>query len=378
MTEMRRRSFLEKIADVIDDLERGEESYDVSVKEFLGWAGVERRGIKVVYEIRKILENNKLITSPDFDSVPLDAEIQIQKVRPIKINTFSDSSSSNVSVEDFYTAEIVPTETPKSFVYGAIDEPALKVSRLPAASRTVVWVNPDTPLREALTLMLMHDYSQLPVMTNTREVKGVVSRSTILSSFISKHAESKGDLGERPVRDFMERQFEINANSSIFSAIPLIVSNSYALVRADDKQIIGIVTTTDLSEQLQQLSEPFLLIQEIENHIRKAIDGKYSAEELARFSNLSSDADIVIESVADLTLGGYVRLLQDPDMWKRSGLKVDKTVFLKELERIRVIRNDVMHFDPDGISPDDHQALRNFVNFIHRVLKISIQPGSPV
>jgi hypothetical protein len=46
------------------------------------------------------------------------------------------------------------------------------------------------------------------------------------------------------------------------------------LVQAPDRTICGIVTAADFSEQFRILAEPFVLIGEIENNIRKLIHGK--------------------------------------------------------------------------------------------------------
>jgi len=43
---------------------------------------------------------------------------------------------------------------------------------------------------------------------------------------------------------------------------------------------------------------------------------------------------------------------------------------VKELDNVRLIRNDVMHFDPDGISDDDLQALRRLVAFLQKLRDI--------
>jgi hypothetical protein len=45
-------------------------------------------------------------------------------------------------------------------------------------------------------------------------------------------------------------------------------------------------------------------------------------------------------------------------------LTIDRAVFIEQLESIRTVRNDVMHFDPDGPAPSDLEALRNFVRFM--------------
>jgi hypothetical protein len=75
--------------------------------------------------------------------------------------------------------------------------------------------------------------------------------------------------------------------------------------------------------------------------------------------------------VADLTLGEYLRLLQEPEKWGRLGMKIDRKTFTKDLDDIRGVRNDVMHFDPDGVSDDDLAMLRRFVQFLQRLRQLA-------
>src|SRR5205814_5319927 len=98
----------------------------------------------------------------------------------------------------------------------------------------------------------------------------------------------------------MEPHAEISADASLFTAIPLIVQHQYVLVRGPDQRIVGIVTTSDLSLQFQQLAEPFLLLGEIENHIRRMIGPHFGPQELAAVRD-PGDGERKIESVADLT-----------------------------------------------------------------------------
>jgi hypothetical protein len=42
------------------------------------------------------------------------------------------------------------------------------------------------------------------------------------------------------------------------------------------------------------------------------------------------------------------------------------------LNKVREIRNDVMHFDPDGIPPADLEQLRDFAHFLQRLQIIGV------
>jgi hypothetical protein len=48
-------------------------------------------------------------------------------------------------------------------------------------------------------------------------------------------------------------------------------------------------------------------------------------------------------------------------------LNFDRKWFVSELQRIRRVRNDVMHFDPDGIAEDDIDALRTFAGTLQEL-----------
>jgi hypothetical protein len=232
----------------------------------------------------------------------------------------------------------------------------LPLCKLAAANRTPVSVSPDAPVVDAVTLMLSNDFSQLPVMTNERTVKGMISWRSIGARWA---LAKDGDA----VRDFMDEAFEISADRSMFAALPIIVEQGYVLVRDATIRISGIVTTSDLSIQFQRSAEPFLLLGEIENQIRRLMDGKFTREELAQAKD-PTDAERRIESVADLTFGEYLRLLQEPSRWQKLNLAIDRVMFIKDLDAVRLIRNDVMHFDPDPLPEPDLVTLRKFSKFL--------------
>jgi hypothetical protein len=201
-------------------------------------------------------------------------------------------------------------------------------------------------------------------MTGEREVKGVVSWESIGTRL------ALGKNGHN-VSDFMESHQEIKHDSSLFQAIPIIAQHTYVLVRGNDNRITGIITASDLNLQFQQLAEPFLLLDEIENHIRRILSDRFSTAELASVRD-PNDGGRVINGVEDLTFGEYVRLLEDPERWKKLGLEIDRVTFCKTLDRVREIRNDVMHFDPDGIPPPDLDRLREFAGFLQKLQAIGV------
>jgi len=85
-----------------------------------------------------------------------------------------------------------------------------------------------------------------------------------------------------------------------------------------------------LSNQFRQLTEPFLLLGEIESHIRSIIiKGNLTREEL----RAAVDPPRAVENVFDLSFGEYIRLLEKPELWVELGLSIDRKLFVGMLER---------------------------------------------
>ncbi|MCZ2155475.1 MAG: CBS domain-containing protein [Bryobacterales bacterium] len=245
----------------------------------------------------------------------------------------------------------------------AFDDPTYRIGGLPVANKNLVTVNENDSICTAITLMLRHDFSQLPVMRGEREVKGIVTWKSIACKYsLDRARESVGDCSE-------DARI-VDSHRTLFEAIPTIVDYGYVLVRdRTDRRITGIVTSSDLSRQFQTLSEPFLLIREIELHVRQLLERKLVSQDLERLGTPSGAASKPAQRVDELTFGEYVRLVQDPEIWEKLGLKIDRRALAKLLEEVRTIRNDVMHFDPDPMTSEELDILRGGVRLIQEAFE---------
>lgn len=237
--------------------------------------------------------------------------------------------------------------------------PAYRISQFHHAPGPLVSVAPTALVAQAFTLMLLEDYSQLPVMTTPREVKGVISWKSV---------GARMALGQMPVTvaDAMVPAVEVSADSSIFDALPLIALHDYVLIRQPDKQVTGIMSASDVNEQFKNWTEPFLLLEQIEKHLRHWINARLSPVEIgAALSQCGEPAAAL--STDELTFGNYCELFSQESRWVRLGLPLDRSTFCKGLDDVRKIRNRVMHFDPAGIAPTQRKALRVFAEFLEQL-----------
>lgn len=322
------------------------------VKDLLAWFEAQRRGVLVVREIRSALRKAKLVTVPDFEVAYIDQRIKL-KAAPIVVIRRTPATKEIVIEEHHAATDIAST----AVVGGSVPDPAPRIGMLEAANTKPVSVKLDTDLREAVTIMALRGFSQLPVMPGERTVDGLISWRSIGSARMQNKSAC-----ER-VKDCLESVEIVSFDMHLFEAVSIIAEKEVVLVRAADNRISGVVTTSDISVKFGELSEPFLLLSEIENHIRRVIDGKFSLEELKSARN-PSDIERKIENVANLTFGEYIRLLDTAKNWERLNYQLDRVECVKRLKQVGRIRNDVMHFHPDGILPEDLELLRETRKFL--------------
>lgn len=372
---------------VAERLKGGYRSNRITVRDFLRHFGVERRGAVKVQEIRSVLDELDLVTEPDFELEWIDAPIRLKLKDGVAVKQDALSKNRTAPTPAESMGEILLEGTPSAVKQaeeqtesaptsaqpesssvadeadGSIaDDPTYRIGSLPAANKKLVTVNRSDSLVKAVTLMLQYDFAQLPVMQGERKVEGVVTWRAI---------GSKLALGTKcvSVGDCREDARIIDSNRTLFDAIPTIVEYGYVLVRAGDNRITGIVTASDLSLQFQALAEPFLLLREIELHVRQLLNGKLSDPD---FQLLDAPNPITRapKTIADLAFGEYVRLLQHPKVWPKLHVKIDGGVLTSLLEEVRQIRNDVMHFDPDPMTDDELSTLKRAVNLLQQLYEI--------
>ena len=74
-----------------------------------------------------------------------------------------------------------------------------------------------------------------------------------------------------------------------------------------------------------------------------------------------------ISSIDEMNFGDYVTIFGNEKQWNKLHIAADRKTFIEELETIRNVRNDVMHFRPAGLDEDRKDLLRHFVEYL-RVL----------
>lgn len=319
-----------------------------SVRELLRWFGARRRRSGSVERIEAELEAAGIVTEPHFTTTWIDSAVTFKKMT----SPASQSAGQGTSATATQAIEELPDVTHL-------------VRMLEAANRDVLFVNPQDPLEKAITLMLAYDFSQLAVMTGPRDLKGAISWKSIGSRLSQQRSLTF-------VSDAMEPASKVLDTESLFEATKVIIRYEYAFVESSlDKKITGIVTATDLSEQFQGLSEPFLLLARIENQIRRMIQKVFDLETLRSvMADTDPDRRAKLSRVSELSIGDYIRLFEQEQYWTKLGFVADRKTFCAELEKVRKLRNEIMHFHLDVVGDEDSNQLRRFSRLLDQLTRL--------
>ncbi len=345
---------IKELEDIREEVQAGREP-TVSVRELLRWFDARRRRSGVVERVETALETAGLRTDPDFTTEWIDAPVAFRKLQlPAKpAMARPEKAGENIGA----AADVVENDE--------LPEVSYLVRMLDAANRDVVSANPEDTIETAITLMMAHDFSQLAVMTSPRELKGTISWKSIGSRLSQRN-------NLKTVADAMDAASEVLDTDSLFEATKAIIEREYVFVRSSaDRRITGIVTATDVSEQFQLLSEPFLLLGRIENQIRRIIQDTFDVDTLRAACNENDpDRKVAVSKVSDLNFGEYQRILENEENWEKLKFVACRKTFCKELDKVRQLRNEIMHFHPDVIEAGDFEQLRRFSRLLSQLGKL--------
>jgi CBS domain-containing protein len=292
----------------------------VSVRRLIAYWGSAARGYRVVAKIRSELKAAGLTTQPDFAKGHIDSHVLFV---PLGAPTGEPSEADEAEV-------------------------GLLVRSLQASTQGVTSVTPQASIGEARALMMLNDYSQLAVLSGPRSLRGAVSWESI--------AKSSASRDQIQLRDAIVPATLVRLSDALLPRLPTIAEVGYVFVQEPDNTLAGIITAADITLEFGSLAGPYFLLGEIERRLRRILDRHFSLDDFVG-ARAPQGETREVAAVDDLSLGEVARVLQPEGHWNRLGWHLERSTFLKTLDRIREVRNDLMHFSPDLPTHDDMRIM---------------------
>jgi len=316
---------------------------ELTVRDLLRRWGAQERDRDVISQIDADLANHGLLTVPDFRAVSLDTMVALSVIPgPEAVAPAETAPEKDAHPLPFHAPAIADEEDG--------EEIGRTLGNFLSDDHRLISVTPSSTLSQAVTQMVMHDFSQLPVLAGQRDLRGAVTWKSIA---IARQAATEVSLGDVmiPTRDY-------SYETRLLDVLDVLLKEEFVFVRSHDKRVYGIVTAADVVRVYDQMATPFFLIGEVDQELRRLIRNRFDIEDIQQVCAAGTD----LQSFDDMTMGDYLSVLRNGDHWDKLGWDLDRKIFGEHLDEIRRIRNKVTHFNnPDPIPPSDVDRLRNFL-----------------
>lgn len=249
----------------------------------------------------------------------------------------------------------------------------LTLSYIPSATvKPIIKVKESESLSRARTLMMLHNFSQLPVVRgNGDHPIGVVTWEKI-----GRTLSTTPNATLRDCIDFNPPKFFLNDN--LLNAIDTINECGYTLVKKNDGVLSGIVTSADLGATLALIARPILLLERLEDRLRCILEELYRRgvlhdSEIEKSTNGLNDKTEVI--VDNLTLGEKIKLATHPDKWQYVTSLFDQRAVAASLEGASSLRNRLMHFRE--LDTPQRNSLSSLPHLVETIVQIAASMPNP-
>ena len=239
---------------------------------------------------------------------------------------------------------------------------AYQIHQIIEGKGSPISVTKDDTVSKALSLMIEHDYSQLPVISREEKAKdmtidipeGMVTNESILRGIRNFHAK----IEELKIRDVMISAPVYGYDDDLFDILDRLKDSNVVLITEDiglGEDLVGIVTSYDATEYFRNRTEDMMRVEDIELIIKDFIlgiylkeDGEVDEEKLnAKISKITAyRSPKKLLDFNDLTLSEYITLLIDTKTWEmlEPVFNIKRNAVKDLLEGIANIRNDLAHF----------------------------------
>lgn len=237
-----------------------------------------------------------------------------------------------------------------------------------------VCVQKDDPVSKALSLMIEHDYSQLPVVTHQDNdldcPDGMITYEGILRGIRNFNAK----IEDLRVRDVMVSAPIYNVEDDLFDILDrLKETNAVLVIDPYFNVLAGIVTSYDTAEYFRNRTEDLMRVEDIELMIKDFIKLAYTPEngeldeprldlaitKATEYANKEGTPNTKKKTFADLTLSEYITILIKKETWPfyEPIFKISRDALNGLLCGVREIRNALAHFRGD-ISAEQRDKLK--------------------
>jgi predicted transcriptional regulator len=243
----------------------------------------------------------------------------------------------------------------------------------------LVSVSSGTTVQEALSIMKVRGFSQLPVVEGT-EVLGVFSYRSLsqgLSKLPPRIKDGKAaNILALRVEDFLEKLRYAHVHDELATLLDEFDVSDAILVGTPER-LLGMVSTIDALKYFHSVASPYVLLREIELAIRELIRASVDESNLRICCDLSLKAHYAGQNRAtpaqllDMSFNDYVLVLRHRETWLRFSdvFGQNQDMASAKLAPLPGLRNDVFHFRRE-LTAAEYDTLRDSRDWLLRRIRM--------
>ncbi len=230
----------------------------------------------------------------------------------------------------------------------------------------IVSVGPEAAVGDALTLMRVRGFNQLPVVEGDQVLGAFSYRSFAqgvarLPDAVRRRVR---DLLSLPVENFYEDLFFAQISDELAALLDEFDTRDAVFVGSEGN-LLGIVTTIDVLRYFYEVASPYVLLREIELAIRELLRASGNASELKSCADRSlgkyyqEKSEKVPAVLEEMSLHDYVMLLRFQGTWESfaAAFGPNQDLAGAKLAPLPALRNDVFHFLRE-LTAEEYETLR--------------------
>ncbi|MGW3625693.1 CBS domain-containing protein [Streptomyces sp. NPDC000880] len=300
----------------------------LAARDLIGLWGWSRRTVGVTELVDAELAARELTVEPHFNSVRLDDLVTVSAATDDTEDT-DEVSEQDPSLSSHQSSSL-GTQSRKAAVEKDL---GWRIGTLPFA-RDVTTIAVDGDLGLAYFHMVESDFSQLPVVDRNGRVRGVVTWQSIARAKLTGRGHSIAEVTDRDAPTAREHE-------ELFSRIQDLRQHGFLVIVDAEHVVTGVLTASDIADQLKLRIEPFTLLEEVELRLRRTLN-RFDQDDLpTRTKN-------ILAKNGQITLGEYRSVFEEPNLWKQLNWPFDQQSFLERLDVVKEFRNSVAHWDVDA------------------------------
>lgn len=298
----------------------------LTARDLIGLWGWSRRTVGVTELVDQELATRGLTVEPHFNSVRLDDLVTVSA-------TTDETESTEESTEPGTALSSHSSSGSSSRKAPAEQDLGWRIGTLPFA-RDVTTIAVDGDLGLAYFHMVESDFSQLPVVDRNGRARGVVTWQSIARAKLTGRGHSIAEVTDHDAPTAREHE-------ELFSRIQDLRQHGFLVIVDAEHVVTGVLTASDIADQLKLRIEPFTLLEEVELRLRRTLARYNRADLPARTKN-------ILDKNGRITLGEYRHVFQEPELWKQLNWPFDQQSFLERLDVVKKFRDSVAHWDVDA------------------------------